>query len=97
MSDEIKVEEQSVIEQVTEAAKEEVRQLSPEELLALQVLAARSSGGTYKHKLTGMPTLKPKTKASKSWFQGKLVATAELSSHSWEEVHASNNVIRKVK
>lgn len=87
----------SVVEQVTEEAKETVKEMSPDELFQLQVLAARQNSGTFKQKLTGMPSLNAKAKVSKSWHNGKLISTAERNALSWEEVHASNNVIRKAK
>ena len=66
-----------------------------QEQLAKIVQALRTASPTnFKARFQGIVgTAKPKV--SKHWYNGNLISKADFDKLSWEEIHASNNVIRK--
>ena len=75
---------------VAEAAQE----VTQEQLTAL-VSALKSAQPTnFKHRFQGIAG-SAKPKVAKHWYNGELISDEDFKKLSWEEVHASNNVIRK--
>lgn len=71
-----------------------VQELSSDSLA--QVLSALKAAQptNFKARFQGVAG-SAKVKVDLSWHNGELIPTAERNKLSWEEIHASNNVIRK--
>jgi hypothetical protein len=63
-------------------------------LEALVAALKSAQPSNFKHRFQGVAGA-GKAKVDMSWHNGELIPTAERNKLSWEEVHASNNVIRK--
>jgi magnesium-transporting ATPase (P-type) len=88
--------DETVLEQATEQAKEAVKELSADELAVLALATKRMTEGGYTDRLTGLPKL-GKVKTPKYWYKGQLITKEEHDKLSWGEVFENNNVIRRAK
>jgi hypothetical protein len=72
----------------------EVKALSDEALAKIVAALKAAQVTNFKHRLQGKAnTAKPKI--NRSFHNGELILTSERNKLSWEEIHASNNIIRK--
>lgn len=75
-------------------AKDTANEISPEQLGKIIAAMKAAQPTNFKQRMRGTPgTAKPKI--SKSWHNGEPMLTSERNKLTWEEIHASNNVIRK--
>jgi hypothetical protein len=74
-------------------ATETTQELSQDQLGALVAALKNAQPTNFKARFQGIAgTAK---RVDKSWHNGKLITTEERNKLSWEDIHASNNVVRK--
>lgn len=75
---------------------QEVRDLSPEEIMMLNVLASRKNFGDFKQRLA-IPNVRTSKKESKFWYKGELLSRAEHDKLTHAEILEANNLVKRLK
>ena len=70
------------------------QELSQEQLAKVLESLKSAQPTNFKHRFQGRAGT-AKAKVAKHWYNGELISQTDFDKLSWEEIHASNNVIRK--
>lgn len=79
---------------IESTATETVQEMTQDQLAQLAAVLKQAQPTNFKRRMQGYAGT-AKAKPSKYWYNGNLILKEEFDKLSWEEIHASNNVIRK--